>query len=104
MTHLPHSGPIAQAVAGEIARLTNHPDFSLSEGAAYKAAWDRAGSDALKHCEAFRRDCLIASLVAGYPHECVTALIRDHHSHPAALNLARGGVPEQTLTHGVVIR
>jgi len=55
---LPHSGPIAQAVAGEVDRLTHHPDFHLSEGAAYKAAWDRAGSDALKHCESFRRDCL----------------------------------------------
>jgi hypothetical protein len=78
MMKLPHSGPIAQAVAGEIARLDQHPDFHQSEGAAYKAAWDRAGSDALKHCESFRRDCLTASLVASHPGECVRALIAEH--------------------------
>lgn len=62
---LPHSGPIAQAVAGEVDRLCDFTSsFSQSEGAAYKAAWDRQGSDALKHCESFRRDCLIASLIA----------------------------------------
>lgn len=65
MLKLPHSGPIAQAVAGEIDRLTDFTSsFQQSEGAAYKAAWDRQGSDALKHYEAFRRDCLIASLKA----------------------------------------
>jgi len=67
MMKLPHSGPIAQAVAGEVDRLTNHPNFHESEGAAYKAAWDRAGSDALKHCESFRRDCQRAGLVAALP-------------------------------------
>lgn len=54
------TGPIASAVAGEITRLKQHPDFP-GEGVAYKAAWDRAGSDALKHCEAFRRDCVLSS-------------------------------------------
>jgi hypothetical protein len=82
MMKLPHSGPIAQAVAGEIDRLTQHPDFHLSEGAAYKAAWDRAGSDALKHCESFRRDCLIASLVASYPGECRRSFIREGGTMP----------------------
>jgi len=76
---LPHSGPIAQAVAGEIDRLTDFTSaFQHSEGAAYKAAWDRAGSDAQKHLEANRRDCLIASLFAAHPGECVRALIREH--------------------------
>lgn len=71
----PHSGPIVQAVAGEIDRLTNFTSaFYQSEGAAYKAAWDRQGSDALKHCESFRRDCLIASFLVGYPRECIRAL------------------------------
>jgi hypothetical protein len=51
------TGAIASAVAGEINRLAHHPEFHHSEGAAYKAAWDRAGSNALKHCEAFRMDC-----------------------------------------------
>jgi len=52
------TGPIVQAVTLEVERLSLHPKFHPSEGAAYKAAWDRAGSDALKHCESFRRDCL----------------------------------------------
>lgn len=59
MTHLSmrFTGAIASAVAGEINRLEQHPGFQ-QEGAAYKAAWDRQGSNALKHCESFRRDCL----------------------------------------------
>ena len=68
MMKLPHSGPIAQAVAGEIDRLTDFTSaFQHSEGAAYKAAWDRAGSEAQKHVEAARRDCQRASLVAALP-------------------------------------
>jgi hypothetical protein len=79
MMKLPQSGPIAQAVAGEVDRLSDFTSsFSQSEGAAYKAAWDRQGSDALLHCESFRRDCLIASLVASHPGECVRALMREH--------------------------
>lgn len=69
------TGAIASAVAAEVNRLEKHPDFYTSEGAAYKAAWDRAGSDALTHCEAFRRDCLISSLFAAHPGVCVRALI-----------------------------
>lgn len=41
---------IAGAVAREIER--GGPD-----GIAYKAAWDRLGSDAMKHCRAFANDC-----------------------------------------------
>jgi len=63
MLTLKFSGAIASAVAGEVTRLEAHPEFFTSEGAAYKAAWDRAGSNALNHCEAFRRDCLLTSLI-----------------------------------------
>lgn len=76
MISLRFTGPIASAVAGEVTRLIAHPDFYLSEGAAYKAAWDRGGSDALKHAEAFRRDCLIASLVAHDKRPPLAELVR----------------------------
>lgn len=58
MLSLQFTAAIPAAVAGEVTRLTQHPDFG-GEGAAYKAAWDRAGSSALKHCEAFARDCSV---------------------------------------------
>ena len=79
MMKLPHSGPIAQAVAAEVDRIADfsHEYLGMAEGAAYKAAWDRAGSDALKHYETFRRDCLISSLFASHPGECVRALIAE---------------------------
>jgi hypothetical protein len=76
------TGPIVEAVTLEVDRLALHPKFHPSEGAAYKAAWDRAGSDALKHCESFRRDCLIASLVASYPGECRRSFIREGGTMP----------------------
>jgi hypothetical protein len=68
-------GPIASAVAGEVVRLDQHPDFWKCEGGAYKAAWDRLkpadckapGSPALNLCEAHRRDCQLASLAASHP-------------------------------------
>jgi hypothetical protein len=86
------TGPIVEAVTLEVNRLALHPKFHPSEGAAYKAAWDRQGSDSLKHCEVFRRDCLISSLFANYPRECVVALINsrdplqlfDHDEQAAA--------------------
>lgn len=71
------TGPIAAAVAGEITRIRHAQAVNVrrsrhtprgpglrdylvpGEGAAYKAAWDRQGSDSGKHCEAFRRDCLL---------------------------------------------
>lgn len=83
MLTLKFSGAIASAVAEEITRLESHPEFFTSEGAAYKAAWDRAGSDALNHCETFRRDCLIASLYAAHPGACVRALVGTHLAQEA---------------------
>lgn len=72
------TGAIASAVAGEVTRLDLHPEFHRSEGSAYKGAWSRLGSDPLKHCEAARRDCLVASLVAALPHRAARDLaIRD---------------------------
>lgn len=47
---------IAGAVAREIDRIHQTGD-AIAEGAAYKAAWDRAGSDWSKHCAAFAADC-----------------------------------------------
>jgi hypothetical protein len=69
------SGPIVSAVAGEVVRLDQHPDFWKCEGGAYKAAWDRLkpldskapGSPALNLCEAHRRDCQLAALAAAHP-------------------------------------
>lgn len=57
------TGAIASAVAAEITRLQQHPDLWTTEGGAYKAAWDRAGSDAMKHAESFRRDCQLSSYI-----------------------------------------
>lgn len=61
------TGKIAGAVAGEVSRIAEHPAYAAAEGAAYKAAWDRAGSNYDKHSEAFRRDCLMSSLVVCHP-------------------------------------
>ncbi len=47
---------IAGAVAREIDRIVLTGD-AIAEGAAYKAAFDRAGSDWSKHCDAFKADC-----------------------------------------------
>lgn len=47
---------IAGAVAREIDRIQVTGN-AAGEGSAYKAAFDRAGSDALKHCDAFAVDC-----------------------------------------------
>lgn len=47
---------IAGAVAREIDRIDRTGE-THGEGAAYKAAWDRKGSDAFKHCETFVADC-----------------------------------------------
>lgn len=46
---------IAGAVAREIDRIAKTGD-AIGEGAAYKAAWDRAGSGYFKHCQAFADD------------------------------------------------
>jgi hypothetical protein len=51
------TGAIASAVAGEVNRLDQHPKLWRSEGGAYKAAWDRAGGDALHCCDDFEADC-----------------------------------------------
>lgn len=75
MLTLKFTGPIAAAVAGEITRLSQHPEFHASEGAAYKAAWDRqapqvrgsAESPALNLCKAFRRDCVLSSIAVMAP-------------------------------------
>jgi len=72
------SGAIASAVAGEITRLEQHPDFYRSEGVAYKAAFDRLGSFAEKHTEACRRDCLIASLIGAWPRGAALNMARLH--------------------------
>ena len=72
------TGAIASAVAGEVIRLEQHPEFHQSEGVAYKAAFDRAGSDNAKHIEAHRRDCLIASLVAAWPKGAALNMARVH--------------------------
>ena len=78
MITLRFTGAIASAVAGEITRLAQHPEFHESEGVAYKAAMDRLGSDAGKHCESFRRDCLVTDLIGAWP-----------GPFGAALNMAR---------------
>ncbi len=49
---------IAGAVAREIDRIHQTGD-AIAEGAAYKAAFDRAGSSWEKHCHAVYRDALI---------------------------------------------
>ena len=46
---------IAGAVAREIDRIVQTGD-AIAEGAAYKAAWDRAGSSWSKHCDVFKAD------------------------------------------------
>ena len=48
---------IAGSVAREIRRIELSPADGISEGAAYKAAWDRKGSGWQKHIDAFRDDC-----------------------------------------------
>jgi hypothetical protein len=96
------TGPIVQAVTLEVERLSLHPKFHPSEGAAYKAAWDRAGSDALKHCEAFRRDCLIASLFAAYPGECVGAFVARYPN--LSLDMARENTKPRDWSDSIQIR
>ena len=46
---------VAGAVAREIERIAQTGD-ATGEGTAYKAEFDRRGSNALKHCDDFRRD------------------------------------------------
>ena len=48
---------LAGSVAREIRRIELSPADGISEGAAYKAAWDRKGSGWQKHCDAARADC-----------------------------------------------
>lgn len=50
---------IAGAVAREIDRIHQTGD-AIAEGAAYKAAFDRAGSNWSKHCDAFAADMHLA--------------------------------------------
>jgi hypothetical protein len=72
MLSIRFSGPIAQAVAAEIFRIErddqlgplgpSRPVLFLSEGTAYKAAWDRLGGNALRHCEAYANDAAIMNI------------------------------------------
>ena len=48
---------VVGAVCAEVRRIAAHPDLHRSEGAAYKAAFDRMGADALQLCADFARDC-----------------------------------------------
>ena len=56
-TGLRNRETIAGAVAREIDRIVRAQDH-VGEGSAYKAAFDRKGSAAHKHCEAAKRDRL----------------------------------------------
>lgn len=56
--HLRFKDSIAGAVAREIERGIG------IEGVAYKAAWDRRGSDSMKHCEALTVDCALVESLA----------------------------------------
>lgn len=58
---------IAAAVAAEVRRIEAHPTFYQSEGAAYKAVWDRRGSDALKLCNDYARDFELMEFLVGTP-------------------------------------
>jgi hypothetical protein len=59
---------IAGAVAREINRIAAGVQPADQQGAAYKAAWDRAGSSALKHCQDSSNDVARVGQLA-YAHE-----------------------------------
>ena len=59
---------IAAAVAREIRRIdqaeqSGQTGANMGEGTAYKAAWDRRGSSALKHCADSHSDALLCDLL-----------------------------------------
>lgn len=55
---------IAGAVAREIRRMGQYSEVGLPcfDGDAYKAAWDRKGSNALKHIESARCDASVMNI------------------------------------------
>jgi len=55
---------IAGAVAREVERVAAGLQPASSQGAAYKAAWSRQGSSALKHCDACTADRIVVALLA----------------------------------------
>jgi hypothetical protein len=63
MSALRFKESIAGAVSREVERIAAHPQLGNTEGAAYKAAWDRAGSHCFKHCQALDGDVEVMSLL-----------------------------------------
>jgi hypothetical protein len=55
---------IAGAVAREVNRIANGTQPDYQQGAAYKAAWDRMGSSAMKHCQDAAEDNAIVGCLA----------------------------------------
>jgi hypothetical protein len=55
---------IAGAVSLEIERIAAGHQPDSTQGAAYKGAWDRAGSGFLKHCEAADMDRAVVSFLS----------------------------------------
>lgn len=57
-------GAIASSVALEIERISKGQQWDMTEGAAYKAAWHRQGSDCLKLCQDRENDVELVGLLA----------------------------------------
>lgn len=95
MITLRFSGAIASAVAGEITRLSQHPEFHQSEGVAYKAAWDRLADEAKAPrspvpglCGDFARDAAAMEAGVRFGRRALAVILMQRGELPAARDRA----------------